>query len=647
MSTVVRRSKRQRGEEPDLKLEASPAPKKQKKEPAPTKQQKKLPQPKKQGKKKNVAAAAGPPAAVTPPVDEEEAAQEEEVPAVAAAPPPPPAPAKKATAKKQGKKKAAATGPPAAAVAPAVEEEATQEDVPAPPAATATAPETAPDAPAPAPPKKPKKLPQPKKKGKKKNVAAAAGPAPAAVAPAVEKEAAQEDVPAAPAPPPPPPPPAPPHQDHRRHRAAWRRLFAHKMNHHRSIRSADPLWEYHRFWHNYTWEGFQKAHDIRKPPVHQIRSTENLEGENIILAIASVWAAYNHRGHGKPFAFVDYNQLSLMRFALSDEAAADDNLLPAVDAAGGRNDLLVPLIFSRDEYDSPSTTPHELQLEHPKSPTPPPRSSSSSSSISLSDLPFDESAPPPPPAPPKKAPATHEEEQPKTPRWNSPKPGHILLGVASLTPSTSIRNPIAPGHHITLTTYDSLPGYMPASRIHRAIMRVVRRSHWPPPLPPHPHPPSNPTNPPTKPTKPPPTHLTLIPHPVPPQISPDSCGIHTILNAWILLLGLPSLPPPFPPSVPQARYQRPRSREEGGQGEEERFMRTALEVVNLALGGWMDGRTLQAFLVGWGCVSCLGGPPTGDGEGGGEGEGGWLVDDVEMKRMAVGILEGVLEEGRS
>lgn len=118
---------------------------------------------------------------------------------------------------------------------------------------------------------------------------------------------------------------------------------------------------------------------------------------------------------------------------------------------------------------------------------------------------------------------------------------------------------------------------------------------------------------------------------VPRQVIPDSCGIHTILNAWILLLGLPGI-------QHRARYSTTALHKEE-ENDELVFMKQALEVLNLVLGGWMDARTTQAFLCGFGFVECIAGPP------GVEEEAGW-VDDVGMARMTAGLLQSVLDEAR-
>ncbi|KAL8957704.1 MAG: hypothetical protein Q9183_005985, partial [Haloplaca sp. 2 TL-2023] len=81
---------------------------------------------------------------------------------------------------------------------------------------------------------------------------------------------------------------------------------------------------------------------------------------------------------------------------------------------------------------------------------------------------------------------------------------------------------------------------------------------------------------------------------VPNQESPSSCGVHTILNAWTTMLGLPrhDLEERFfqPPFAARRVDSVRRAREEGV------FMELALDMVNLAMAGEMDLRTIEAFL---------------------------------------------------
>ncbi|KAL8726135.1 MAG: hypothetical protein Q9166_006892 [cf. Caloplaca sp. 2 TL-2023] len=70
------------------------------------------------------------------------------------------------------------------------------------------------------------------------------------------------------------------------------------------------------------------------------------------------------------------------------------------------------------------------------------------------------------------------------------------------------------------------------------------------------------------------------------QRSADSCGVHAILNAWIHMIGLPAL---------NQMDRIPIIRTSDGKAEEARFMNSAVEIINLAMAGYMDLRTIQAF----------------------------------------------------
>ena len=73
--------------------------------------------------------------------------------------------------------------------------------------------------------------------------------------------------------------------------------------------------------------------------------------------------------------------------------------------------------------------------------------------------------------------------------------------------------------------------------------------------------------------------------PVPEQVGINTCGLHVILNAWAVMLGIPI---------------RPKRRREPSKGDEmyatdEEFLKLGLRIVNLALEGFMDSTTIQAF----------------------------------------------------
>lgn len=74
--------------------------------------------------------------------------------------------------------------------------------------------------------------------------------------------------------------------------------------------------------------------------------------------------------------------------------------------------------------------------------------------------------------------------------------------------------------------------------------------------------------------------------PVPRQVGDNTCGLHVIFNAWATMLGIPIHSGPL------------RIRQSGKSEDEyynEIFLQEGLEIVNLALGGFMDSATIQAF----------------------------------------------------
>ncbi|KAL8955158.1 MAG: hypothetical protein Q9183_006767, partial [Haloplaca sp. 2 TL-2023] len=80
-------------------------------------------------------------------------------------------------------------------------------------------------------------------------------------------------------------------------------------------------------------------------------------------------------------------------------------------------------------------------------------------------------------------------------------------------------------------------------------------------------------------------HLT-VPH----QDTPLTCGIHTILNGWVYMMGLPAI------NQGHRIYHHARNGRDGEEREEAWFMGQAREVINLALAGHMDTLTIQAFM---------------------------------------------------
>jgi len=194
--------------------------------------------------------------------------------------------------------------------------------------------------------------------------------------------------------------------------------------------------------------------------------------------------------------------------------------------------------------------------------------------------------------PPPSAPLAAQAQNPITRGPKSPSPtlqatqgiptGHHLLAIATRSP---------PSTHITLTIYDSAPGHIPPPTIHAAARGLVTHTGWLGILP---------SGQPDR-SLPPRVFNPLHPR-VPLQVGGNSCGLYTILNAWAWMLGI-----------------RVRAGRRGGCGAAGTFEELGREVVDLAMGGEMDGGTVRAFLWVFGYA---------EGEEGGDG-----MDEVEAVRL--------------
>ncbi len=140
------------------------------------------------------------------------------------------------------------------------------------------------------------------------------------------------------------------------------------------------------------------------------------------------------------------------------------------------------------------------------------------------------------------------------------EPGHLLLCVAELVdnePKT-----------VQVQVLDSRVGTVDNRRIVQKAERIIRTCGWL----------GN-----TKPKQV--VFRPFIGTPVPRQVGINACGLYVILNAWAVMLGIPILPKPRrEPSKGNEKY--------ASDGE---FLDLGLRIVNLALEGFMDSTTIQAF----------------------------------------------------
>ncbi|KAL8896271.1 MAG: hypothetical protein Q9207_007784, partial [Kuettlingeria erythrocarpa] len=340
---------------------------------------------------------------------------------------------------------------------------------------------------------------------------------------------------------PPPPTLQQQRQQQQQHQATWAQIFRQRLHHHQHTNPPKPP--------NYP------------PKPHQIRRTSMLDDQDVILGIATVWAALLQQDQGSRFAFAASETYQFARNVDVDPHNNGAPLNTQIRAPVCRqHDLLIPLIILPDWISPPNSARPNPANEAIKTPVPPP--------------------PPPPPPQKKKKPTkkvTGKEQDDSDQEGNKPK-GHIILAIAQ-------RQPTHPPSIHTLIL-DSCPGYITANRLSRSIRKTVCQIGW--------------------------EHLdpstgfalpladepvfTATHAPVPTQEGIDTCGISTILNAWVHMLNLPRL----------GRLQRARYGNNQHQHQhqpplwpgvaDDNLPEAARRIVNLALRGRMDLLTIQAFL---------------------------------------------------
>ena len=141
--------------------------------------------------------------------------------------------------------------------------------------------------------------------------------------------------------------------------------------------------------------------------------------------------------------------------------------------------------------------------------------------------------------------------------------GHFILAVAERTNSD-----------VTLTFMDSRPGTRSASEITAAAEGIVTYSGWMG---------VTATGTPIAST---PIFTPQVIQQVPHQTGWNNCGFHVVLNAWAYMLSIPI----------EASGQRRRTAACIRDSHGAEFYRLGKEIMNLALRGAMDSRTIQAFL---------------------------------------------------
>lgn len=154
-------------------------------------------------------------------------------------------------------------------------------------------------------------------------------------------------------------------------------------------------------------------------------------------------------------------------------------------------------------------------------------------------------------------------ENPRRDSPGSPDVGHLLLCVAELVNDEPMT--------VRFEILDSSPGTVPIEVIFAKAKEIVEHSGWLD----------------TGGPKPRIVYEPLSQVPVPHQVGGRTCGLHVILNAWAYMLGI---------TIHRGFYRRGRTTENRDDKADEVFLQSGLELVNLALAGFMDSETIQAFL---------------------------------------------------
>ena len=134
--------------------------------------------------------------------------------------------------------------------------------------------------------------------------------------------------------------------------------------------------------------------------------------------------------------------------------------------------------------------------------------------------------------------------------------GHLLLCVAEVVDEDPLT--------VQVTVFNSIPSTGSRRDFVRAVLTTIDRSDW--------------------------LGVAVdrrqfrkfLPVPVPQQVGFNTCGLHVIFNAWATMLGIP---------IHDGEVRRGWP----SKNENKRFLRQGLEIVNLALEGFMDSATIQAF----------------------------------------------------
>lgn len=283
--------------------------------------------------------------------------------------------------------------------------------------------------------------------------------------------------------------------------------------------------------------------------------TENLQDDDVVNGIAAFWL-----GLVRMSTIFCYGPTTLF----TDCRTERDQRLYGVTACGIASDtFIMPLMFGEDKFDALRKIQEHAQRSKSKNKT-------RSGSHNLTPSPTNSRHTP-----------TNRSGKGRRPKSNSAditlqekqgiKKGHHLLVIARRS------DPQHP-NRISVSIMDSSPGYVSREDIRTAYKGLITNSGWlgieKAGLP------KSAT----------PEFISEDFLQVPRQSGGDTCGLYTILNAWAVMLGIP---------VHTSSNLRRRS----NCGSFQDFLREAVVMVDLAMGGNLDADTVQAFMNVYGyCV---------------------------------------------
>ncbi|KAL8849146.1 MAG: hypothetical protein Q9221_005869 [Calogaya cf. arnoldii] len=268
---------------------------------------------------------------------------------------------------------------------------------------------------------------------------------------------------------------------------------------------------------------------------HKIRHWWNLSSDDVSLGIATLWNAIVLQDRGPKFAFNYFDQAYVRgMFVVEGEKRAK-----VMAAVYGPNDYLIPITWGA--YQSPPNSAGWPPGQDPNANKPPPTNPGKDD---------------------------HEDIDAAV--------GHTLFAVAQ-----RIKKDPKGGDQIRAIVMDSAPHGGPGhrKRIEDDIGKTVRRTGWL----------GMDMNGQQLENRDAPPNISFQDLRVPLQVSVNSCGVHAILHAWGWMMGLPALDSIIRPPCRKIETEKQKAEEET------EFIDNALLMINLALAGHMDLRTIQAF----------------------------------------------------